>query len=82
MVGTELLNGQFSFVETQPEILVDSGPGWWEGEGGEEELISLAHTAGSPHVTGHPVWTAVSLVSTAGRTTVRTTTNTCTWRQP
>ena len=77
MVRAELLYVQFGFVQTQPEVLIDSGLGWGWGEGGEEELILRPHTPPSSHVTAHPVRTAVRLVRTAGGGRVGTTTDTC-----
>ena len=77
MVRAKLLYVQFSLVEAQPEIFIDSRLGWRSGERGEEELISSPNTSGTLHVTAHAVRTAVHLVSTAGCSGVGTTTDTC-----
>ena len=77
MVRAKLLYVQFSLVETQPELFIDSRLGWRSGERGEEELISSPNTSGTLHVTAHAVGAAVHLVSTAGCIGVGTTTDTC-----
>ena len=76
MIRAKLLNVQFSFVETQPEILIDSRPGWRCGERGEKEVIVSPDTPGSLHITTHSMGAAVHLVSTAGGPRVGTAADT------